>query len=766
MLERMRMPNGWLSLFLLFVMLVSTAVSISVVRWTTGLEFLSVTAILSLVAGVLLARSRFPTLIVHLFSLVYGSFTVGYLAGSMVELPTWPERVVELGERITTWLDKAVAGGTSRDSLIFVLLLMALFWLLGHLAAWYTFRRPSLWRALLPIGLALLVNYYVYTDPQVYTRSNASLTPFLIVFLIAALLYIVRTNVYLREVEWQKSKVNYSTEIRFDFVRSGALLALVALLVMFIAPGARAAPSLGALWGGIDDLRKSVRETATRLFSSLDTYGRGIANPFTGSLVLGGPRDLGDRVLFDVNASGGRYWRAYAYDRYTGDTWLSSDDTTVLRSAGQSLSDESWQMRREITQTVTVYVQNSTQLFAAPEPVRVPGLVTRVNVSFEQDMVTPASALYSQRTLRAGNVYQVVSSVSRADPDSLRGASTDYPDWLAQRYLQLPDTVTDRTRTLAQGITVVHETAFDKAQAIEQYLRDNLNYGLNVEAPPEDQDFVDFVLFDQRAGYCDYYASSFVVLARSVGIPARLAVGYAQDEYNTEAQAYRISSRNGHSWPEVFFPEYGWVQFEPTVIIDPISWPSPPPEPNASDAANSGSSNPYERPQDGNYLVPDDPVDISGAGLDQSDDSPLGVSMAVLVLVGLLVIASLGTALAYWVTEVRGMSQLSLVEQAYARMWRFAARLGVPTRANQTPYERAAVLTTLVPEGDSPIMGITSMYVVERFSRGSGNGDDSNAESQWSLLRPILWKTWLQNKFSRFQRQDQRRRWRDIHENS
>ena len=99
-------------------------------------------------------------------------------------------------------------------------------------------------------------------------------------------------------------------------------------------------------------------------------------------------------------------------------------------------------------------------------------------------------------------------------------------------------------------------------------------------------------------------------------------------------------------------------------------------------------------------------------------------------------------------------------------MWRFAARLGVPTRANQTPYERAAVLTTLVPEGDSPIMGITSMYVVERFGRGSGNGDGSTAEGQWSLLRPILWKMWLQNKFSRFQRQDQRRRWRDIHENS
>jgi hypothetical protein len=122
MLERLKLPEGWLSFFLLFVMLVSAATSISAARWTRGLGALSTAAVLSLVMGLLLAKSRFPALLAHLFSLVYGLFTVGCLIGRMVDQPTWRERVIEMGERTATWLTRATSGGTSRDSLMFVLL--------------------------------------------------------------------------------------------------------------------------------------------------------------------------------------------------------------------------------------------------------------------------------------------------------------------------------------------------------------------------------------------------------------------------------------------------------------------------------------------------------------------------------------------------------------------------------------------------------------------------------------------------------------------
>jgi hypothetical protein len=516
-MERLKLAEGWSSFFLLLTMLVAVATSISAAHWTDGLEHLATAAMLGLIAGLLLAKSRFPAVIVHLFSSVYGLFMVSYLVGRMVDQPTWRDRLIELGERFVTWLTKATSGGTSRDSLMFVLLLTCLFWLLGHIGAWYTFRRPRVWRVVLPIGLAMLVNFYVYTDPRITTRSTASLAPFLVVFVLSMLLYIVRTNVYLRELEWQDAKVNYNTELRFDFVRSGTILASAALLVMVLAPGASASPHIGDMWQGITDMRDNVRTTVTRLFSSLDARGRGIGNPFGNRAVLGGPRDLGNEVLFDVQAPSGRYWRAIVYDRYTGSDWINTDDHRLLLPAGQPVSIYNWQMRREITQTVTVYLPSSTQLVAAPEPVRVPEFSTRATITFDRGTVASVSTIQSQQTLRAGNVYRIVSSISQADPDSLRSAGENYSHWIEQRYLQLPDTVTDRTYELAQEITDGYETVFDKAQAIEQYLRENLRYDLSVPPPPDGQDFVDFVLFDLGGGYCDYYSSSFVVLARSVG---------------------------------------------------------------------------------------------------------------------------------------------------------------------------------------------------------------------------------------------------------
>jgi transglutaminase-like putative cysteine protease len=763
MSERWKLAEGWSSFFLLLIMLVSAATSISAAQWTDGLGHLTTTALLGLIAGLLLAKSHFPALVAHLFSLVYGLFSVGYLVGGMIPLPTWRERIIELVERVATWLTKATSGGTSRDSLMFVFLLACLFWLLGYIAAWYTFRRPRLWRVLLPIGLTMLVNYYVYTDPRIATRSETSLGPFVAIFVMAALLYIVRTNVYMRELEWQEAQVSYSTELRYDFVRAGTLVATFALLAMVIAPGAGASPSIGEFWSGVTDLRESVRTTATRLFASLDTRGRGVGNPFGNRAILGGARDLGTEVLFDVRARSGRYWQAVVYDRYTGGQWINSDDHSLLLPPGENLTSNDFSMREEMTQTVAVYLPNFTQLFAAPEPLRVPAFSAKANISFDQGKVTSVSAVHSNKTLRAGSVYQIVSSISRADPDSLRQAGTAYPDFVQQRYLQLPDSVTPRTRELAREITAGAENSFDKARAIEQYLRENLSYDLSVPGPPDDQDFVDFVLFDLEAGYCDYYSSAFVVLARSVGIPSRLAMGYAQGEYDEDAKAYRVRANNGHSWPEVFFPEYGWIQFEPTVIIDPIDWPAPPSDSSASTAPlNPNSSSMYSPEDDRERMLPEEPDMPPGSvGLNPNAGSG-GISPFMFALIGIVVAATLILAAGYWFTEKRGTGGLSLIERAYIRMWRFAAWLGVPAPPDQTPYERADALKTIVPQSETPINRITDLYVVERFGGGSGNETSSAAEEQWTLLRPQLWKSWLQKRLGRLQ-QEEYQSWEDFY---
>jgi hypothetical protein len=132
-----------------------------------------------------------------------------------------------------------------------------------------------------------------------------------------------------------------------------------------------------------------------------------------------------------------------------------------------------------------------------------------------------------------------------------------------QRYLSLSAALPQRVRDLAQDLTAGQPTRYDQARAIENYLR-QIPYTLDLPDPPADRDIVDYFLFDLKQGYCDYYASAMVVLARAAGLPARLVVGYASGSYDLMEAVYRVSEADGHSWPEIYFGGIGWVEFEPT----------------------------------------------------------------------------------------------------------------------------------------------------------------------------------------------------------
>ncbi|MDQ2681886.1 MAG: transglutaminase-like domain-containing protein, partial [Chloroflexota bacterium] len=179
-------------------------------------------------------------------------------------------------------------------------------------------------------------------------------------------------------------------------------------------------------------------------------------------------------------------------------------------------------------------------------------------------------SVFSSQDIEPGHAYSVDGQETRATSDDLANAGTDYPAWVEDRYLQIPSIVTNRTVELAQ--TIVSEAGaadpFSQALAIQNYLRANIVYEENSPPPPGDQDWVDYVLFDHPAGRCEQYATSMVVLTRSLGIPARIASGYrSQDEVNA-AGDYVYRERQAHTWVEVFFPGYGWIPFEPTATMD------------------------------------------------------------------------------------------------------------------------------------------------------------------------------------------------------
>jgi hypothetical protein len=146
----------------------------------------------------------------------------------------------------------------------------------------------------------------------------------------------------------------------------------------------------------------------------------------------------------------------------------------------------------------------------------------------------------------------------------LRAASTEYPEEILDRYLTLPPELPGRVRKLAWQITAGETNPYDKAKAIENYLRSSYPYDLEIPAPPADRDVTDYFLFDLKKGYCDYYATAMVVLARASGIPARFVSGYAPGSYDALNAHYVVRELDAHSWAEVYFLEIGWVEFEPT----------------------------------------------------------------------------------------------------------------------------------------------------------------------------------------------------------
>ena len=245
------------------------------------------------------------------------------------------------------------------------------------------------------------------------------------------------------------------------------------------------------------------------------------------------------------------------FSAYDGRGWQNTASLLRTERAAEQpwtyLSDEG---RRPLLQNVSMNLVGRT-LFAAGEPLA-PSVTYQAEERFPGDLVALRSAE------RSYTIVSLVPALSADELDPLPGWEVEpLPDEYAI-YLELPERVVPRVRTLATQLTADEATLFAKATAIERYLR-TFPYDLTVPSPPEHvQDVADYFLFELQRGYCDYYATAFVVLARAAGIPARFVTGFTNGSWNPEQQAWTVTEADAHSWPEVYFPQVGWIPFEPT----------------------------------------------------------------------------------------------------------------------------------------------------------------------------------------------------------
>ncbi|PZE22762.1 transglutaminase TgpA family protein [Paenibacillus xerothermodurans] len=309
---------------------------------------------------------------------------------------------------------------------------------------------------------------------------------------------------------------------------------------------------------------------------------------------LGGSFEFDYTPIMTVDTSYRSYWRGETRALYNGKGWEPSDSdkrptvtrvraNAVLPSDPQTSGSQLKTM--EVRQTVTLLSNEKYPvLFAAMNAQKVVDLNGGTN-GFESLFWAPAQSelrVISHRAAAYPKSYTLVSQLPIIDEAGLRKAPFVPPNRAEfAQYLQLPDSTPARVRQLALEITQTSANPYDKAKAIEQFLRDNYPYTNKPDlSKGKSRDFVDRFLFEIGEGYCDYYSTAMAVLARANGLPARWVKGYASGSSAQKEDAaafdhgdiidpdaagvYTVRNADAHSWVEVYFNGWGWIPFEPT----------------------------------------------------------------------------------------------------------------------------------------------------------------------------------------------------------
>lgn len=339
--------------------------------------------------------------------------------------------------------------------------------------------------------------------------------------------------------------------------------------------------------------------------------------------------------------------------------------------------------------------------------------------------------------------YSVSGLASTATPDQLAGASSDYPDWVSDRYLQLPENFSARTAGLALELTAGDDNPYDKAKSIEAYLRENITYDLTVGAPPDDQDVVEYLLFENPRGYCEHYATAMAVMLRSLGVPARIVGGYAPGTWDDAQGAYVYLQSDAHAWVEVFFPGYGWIPFEPTASEAVLNQGELEPRaseqdltPEATEPADSQRAEPTEdvspsTPAAGTDAAPPvTPVEADGGDGGSARwviTAVLGTAAAAIVVLG-----------GGWWLWMRRLRDLPASSSLFVRLLRLGRMVGVRPGRATTPQEFADSLSARLPVTSEPARRIVYAYELDQYGpRGSSGTVLDSAVRAWRHVRSV-----------------------------
>jgi transglutaminase-like putative cysteine protease len=269
-----------------------------------------------------------------------------------------------------------------------------------------------------------------------------------------------------------------------------------------------------------------------------------------------------DVEVFTVESPRADYWRITSLDVFDGRIWRSRGSFEEASGSLETDLPRDTQVLK-VTQTFDIKSLGGVWLPMAYEPAEI--VAGPPGVQFEYERQSGTLIVDRDRTDSDGLTYSVVSAVPERDLVAIEAAGNRVLDEIAERFLELPDDFSPRVAQLGEEITGTASTPYEKALALQDFFRDEslFSYDLGTSAGHSSARIEDF-LFDERAGYAEQFAGTYAAMARAVGLPARVAVGFTTGEFDPSLNAYRVSGKHAHAWPEVWLDGIGWLRFEPT----------------------------------------------------------------------------------------------------------------------------------------------------------------------------------------------------------
>jgi transglutaminase-like putative cysteine protease len=556
----------WAAIALLFVLLQTVAARLVTTSWTPFLYLAQTCTYIGYIVGTALGYSQFHRRTVRWLTFFYLVMMLPLQWTLVIDQEvSLEEQLGSVAGRLFFSVSDFLARRPVEDPFFFVAIMTILFWILSASAGFQLTRRQNYLAAVLPSAIGLLII-------QSYDNSVQGRIWILAFFAFIALLLLGRMNFLDNQESWRERRVFLSPDNRIDLTTTMAIAAGLIILVSWTVP-----PTLSNLdsvvktWNRITRPWRDFTHNMENAVEALESPSGGRRGEFFGSeLALGLGFPLSDSVIFTVTAPDlpaaerppRYYWRGRTYDYFAKEQWYTTGTTREDYSPASDISTLINIELRKPARFIFNTGDTSSLLYAPAQPIWVsrPGVTRTIPAEAGKDIISWSAV----PSLLAGETYQVDAVLNNPNITQLRAAGQEYPQWVTDKYLQLPEDFSPRIRQLAADIVVQAETPYDAAMAITRYLRENIEYKPTIEKTPRNKDTLEWILFEYKQGYCVYYASSEILMLRSLGIPARMAVGFAQGEHSTENNIFTVRRFHSHAWPEVYFPGVGWVEFEPT----------------------------------------------------------------------------------------------------------------------------------------------------------------------------------------------------------